>query len=172
MKLIGPRVEIRDFEPTDAAAYLAYASLPTVTGPAGMTPVLTLARAAARVAQYRHAHSDFAITLDGQLIGHVGIYERIGADGGPAPATRELGYALHPDYWGRGYMHEALTLVLTALASQGVTTVWAGSFPDNHRSLAVLRHLGFTYAYTVPLPAGLTNNGPRQEAYYSLSLEK
>jgi RimJ/RimL family protein N-acetyltransferase len=54
---------------------------------------------------------NWAITLksSGQLIGWLGI----GTASHPTVAgERDFGYALHRDYWGHGYMPEALRAVL------------------------------------------------------------
>ncbi len=111
------------------------------------------------------------MVLNGQLIGEVGIYPRTQDPDDPVASTRELGYALGQEYWGQGLMTEALRLVVKDLFAQGITALWAGVFPDNRRSIAVLARLGFEYRFTAPLPAVLAHGENRAEAYFELSNE-
>ena len=56
----------------------------------------------------------------------------------------ELGYALGHEYWGRGYMYEALTgLVGFAFGTLGMRRLEADIDPRNPRSLKLLERLGF-----------------------------
>jgi RimJ/RimL family protein N-acetyltransferase len=54
----------------------------------------------------------------------------------------EIGYALHPDYWNRGYATEALTAVIAELFRLGFSTVRAGFFEENPASGRVMEKSG------------------------------
>ncbi|WP_179394657.1 GNAT family N-acetyltransferase [Lacticaseibacillus absianus] len=166
MRLQTDTLVVRPFEAADAQALLAYANDPQVIGPAGMRALTTPEEAAAFIAR---SHDEHAIVLAGRVVGQIGIYPR--AADGPDGRTRELGYALARRYWGRGVMTAVLQLVLAELRRTGITEVWAGVFPDNQRSVALLIRTGFTYRFTVPLALALTPGAPRREAYYSQLLE-
>ena len=60
----------------------------------------------------------------------------------------ELGYELHPDYWGQGYATEAARSLLAfgfqTLQLQGV---WAECLPENTGSIQVLERLGMRYTH-------------------------
>lgn len=59
----------------------------------------------------------------------------------------EIGYELHPDYWGKGYALEAIRAMLdfcfTSNIPFHVNRVAATTDLDSHRSIALLRKLGF-----------------------------
>lgn len=163
MERQGARVKIRPFQASDAGAYLALTQDPQVAEPAGM---LRLADETAARQHLARAHdTEFAVTLAGQVIGEVGIYPRTQDPEAPEASTREVGYALARAYWGQGLMTEALRLVLDDLFARGITAVWAGVYPTNRRSIAVLARLGFEYRFTAPLPAGLAG-AQSAEAYF------
>lgn len=164
MELKGTRVAVRPMRAEDAPAYLALTQDPAVAVPAGMSQLADLQSAQQHLKNTQQ--TEFAVTLDGQLIGEVGIYPRTQDPDDPAATTRELGYALRTDYWGQGLMTEALALVVNDLFARGITAVWAGVFPDNRRSIALLAHLGFEYRFTAPLPAGLAHGHSSAEAYF------
>ena len=54
----------------------------------------------------------------------------------------EVGYAIHPDYWGNGYAAEALSAVIPHLFSVGFDEVIAGAFECNPASLRVMEKSG------------------------------
>ncbi|WP_461215099.1 GNAT family N-acetyltransferase [Lacticaseibacillus sp. GG6-2] len=166
MHLIGKRIVIRDFTLNDASDYLAYASDPRVTESAGMRPAASQAKTKQILQQFIMSASDFAIEYQGHVIGNIGAYPRTGDPDSPDAWTREIGYALARPFWGQGFMTEALTLFCDFLFENGMTAIWAAAFPDNQRSLQLLRRQGFEYRFTIALPAGLSGNGPRQEVYY------
>jgi RimJ/RimL family protein N-acetyltransferase len=61
----------------------------------------------------------------------------------PHAGVGEIGYALHPDYWGRGYAAEAARkLVDAAFLRFGAHRVQATCWVKNARSSKVLRKLG------------------------------
>jgi len=57
----------------------------------------------------------------------------------------ELGYELHPDYWRRQLMQEAIRVVLKhAFAELGLYRIGAVTYPENLSSNRLLEKLGFT----------------------------
>lgn len=56
----------------------------------------------------------------------------------------EIGYALCPDVWGRGYATAALKLAIGDLFAMGFDQVVAGAFVENPASLRVMEKAGMT----------------------------
>ncbi|WP_125708038.1 GNAT family N-acetyltransferase [Lacticaseibacillus porcinae] len=166
MHLVGKHIVIRDFTLADAPAYFRYATDPRVAIPAGMQTLQNLSDAQAAVTRFMTQRSDFAITLNDQLIGNIGAYQPTPDPDDPESFTRELGYALDPAFWGQGLMAEALELLCDFLWLAGVTEIWAAVYPDNTRSINLLTAHRFVYQYQVPIPAGLRRDGQVVEAYY------
>ena len=82
----------------------------------------------------------FAITLDGEAIGAIGL------DVQPDHDRGEIGYWLGLPYWGRGYMTEAAHAVLGwAFESLRVHRVFAQHFTRNPASGRVLQKLGMKH---------------------------
>jgi|GEM_PF-597272 len=65
-------------------------------------------------------------------------------------ACAELGYGIHPSFWGLGYMRETLRAVLSfAFGTLGMQAVEAYTERANLRSSSLLGHLGFRLARCV-----------------------
>jgi RimJ/RimL family protein N-acetyltransferase len=77
----------------------------------------------------------FGIFLDGKLIGLLNDTEICGK-------TIEVGYALHPDYHGRGLATEALGAVIPYLFAEGFDQILAGAFETNTASTRVMEKCG------------------------------
>lgn len=61
--------------------------------------------------------------------------------------TCEVGYDLYPDFWGQGYMGEALRAILAfARDEMKVQRVNACVYPDNEKSVHTVERLGFVFA--------------------------
>ena len=61
----------------------------------------------------------------------------------------EVGYQLNEDYWGRGYMSEALTqLIRESFTYMGVRRIEIRHMVSNHRSQRVIEKAGFIYEGT------------------------
>lgn len=54
----------------------------------------------------------------------------------------ELGYAIHPAHWGKGYATEALKLAVRDLFALGYREVTAGAFAENIASIRVMEKAG------------------------------
>ena len=76
----------------------------------------------------------------GAFVGRVGSHRPERADW---PGI-EIGWALHPDHWGKGYATEAgRASIEYALAHHDVDAVFSVILPENAASEAVARRLGF-----------------------------
>ena len=79
----------------------------------------------------------YGISLNGKLIGLLNDVEI--ADG-----RIELGYAVHPDFKGKGYATEALMAGLDVLFKAGISVVETGAFEENLASIRVMEKSGMT----------------------------
>ena len=75
------------------------------------------------------------ISLDGQLVGFMNDVE---IDDGAV----EMGYVIHPDHWGKGYMTEALEAAIEELHRQGFRQVITGACETNLASIRVMEKCG------------------------------
>ncbi len=79
------------------------------------------------------AGEDFIIEHEGRCIGKAGLWR-----------FPEIGFILHPDFWGRGFAREALEVVLArSFAVHALDHVVADVDPRNAASLGLLARLGF-----------------------------
>ena len=70
-------------------------------------------------------------------------FARLGPTGVKAA---HLGYAINADHWGRGYATDASRVMLRlAFGTLGLHRVSAAIGPENEASIAVVKHLGFSY---------------------------
>ena len=78
-----------------------------------------------------------AMEENGEFVGFCNDVERNGD-------SVEIGYAMCPDIWGRGYCTAALKLVIADLFELGFNPVVAGAFVENPASLRVMEKAGMT----------------------------
>ena len=94
-----------------------------------------------RTMRRRDPETAFAIAVDGEAVGGIGFVlhpdvERVSA---------EIGYWLGEAFWGRGIVTEALVAVTRyAIATHGLTRVYAVPYAHNAASCRVLEKAGYT----------------------------
>lgn len=82
----------------------------------------------------------FAIVVDNQAAGGIGFQ----LHGDVERVSAEIGYWLGEPFWGRGIATEALVAVTEyAIATHGLTRVYAVPFAWNHASCRVLEKAGY-----------------------------
>jgi len=79
----------------------------------------------------------FGVYLGDTLIGFMNDTEISGK-------TIEMGYALHPDYYNKGYATEAFGAIIDYLFSHGFDEVTAGAFEENPASIRVMQKCKMT----------------------------
>lgn len=83
---------------------------------------------------------------DGAVIGLCGLLRR------STLADVDLGFALSPPYWSRGYAREAAAAARDhALGSLGLRRLVAITLPENAASIAVLEAIGMTFERMIRL---------------------
>ena len=147
-RLETERLVLRVRTVADAEDINVYASLPEVAYPAGFPPVKTLEDEIYYLEhilpernQKENLPAGYGIVVKGtdKVIGSVDFNHRRADD------VLELGYTLHPDYWGRGYVPEAaLALINLAFKDLGLHKIELTCFGYNVQSQRVAEKLGFT----------------------------
>ena len=85
----------------------------------------------------------------GRVIGSIGLHRRDPDESTAHLPHRELGYCLHPAFWGRGYMTEAARACLWyGFEHLGLAIIWCGHYEGNSRSRRVIEKCGFSYAFS------------------------
>jgi len=147
-RLETERLVLRVRTVADAEDIHAYASLPEVAYPAGFPPVKTLEDEIYYLEhilpernQKENLPAGYGIVVKGadKVIGSVDFPRRHEDD------VLELGYTLHPDYWGLGYVPEAArALIDLAFKELNLHKIELSCFGYNLQSQRVAAKLGFT----------------------------
>ena len=108
-----------------------------------------------RMAQLSQAEDRFvrAICVEGKAVGLINDVDISGRE-------VELGYALLPACWGRGYATAALKVAIEAMFARGFTKVKAAAFEENAASLRVMQKAGM-------IPTGGTEQVTYREKIYT-----
>lgn len=143
------RLVLRPYRDIDFADIHAYGSNPAVVqymiwGPSTEAESREfLQRVQEQNAADPRLHYDWGITLqdEDRVIGGCGLYlPRAGSPNG------ELGYCLHPAYWGQGIMPEACRALLgVGFGEMRLHRIFARCHPDNPKSARVMEKIGMQY---------------------------
>lgn len=96
------------------------------------------------------------ISLEGEVIGFLNDVET--KDG-----RIELGYAIRPDHWGKGYATQMLRGAVEDLFRRGYREVVAGAFEENKASVRVMVKAGMT---KIALEEDIDYRGKRHHCVY------
>lgn len=111
---------------------------------------------------------NYAIVVDGQAVGGIGIFVKEDV----YEKSAELGYWLAEEYWRQGIMSEAVKRICgEAFVSFDIVRIFAEPFADNAGSRGVLEKAGFTCEGT--MRDGVYKNGEiHSYCMYSLLREE
>ena len=135
-----PRLKLRALEEADREDMLNLLTHPEV-GKTYMVPEFSTRADAIPLFQRLMGISQdvsrffYGIELENRVVGMIHIVDI--TDG-----EVELGYAIHPDFWGRGIATEALGAAMENLFRAGYETVCAGAFDHNPASMRVMEKCG------------------------------
>lgn len=142
------RLILRNFKETDIDDYFEFVSQEDVLSRIGATPYTDKEKALERLISESQKPLRFAIVLkeNNKVIGNISLNE-------PKPErytdieidkqTKELGYLLSHDYWGKGIMPEAgIGILKYAFNELGVTKIVCGTKVLNNQSIRVQEKIG------------------------------
>ncbi|MFC8502381.1 GNAT family N-acetyltransferase [Pedococcus sp. NPDC057267] len=138
----GQSVDLARFQSTDFEAVHAFASNPrvcrfTTWGPNTEDDTRQFLREATDTEPTDDGYM-LAVLREGAVIGSAAVWTTSGED-----RSGEMGYTLHPDYWGRGYGTDVATLLLQlGFNALGLERITATCDPQNLASVRVLEKAG------------------------------
>lgn len=144
------RLLLRPFTMADLDDFYAYAKHPQVGPNAGWKPHTSREESRSVLQLFIQEAEVLAIVEkgSGRVIGSIGLHP----DGRRSKAIRakEIGYVLSHDYWGRGYMTEAVKrLIRYAFEELDLEILSVCHFSYNQRSRRVIEKCGFSYEGTL-----------------------
>lgn len=142
------RLILRPWTESDLQDLYAYASVNGVGEMAGWSHHRNLEESQTILNLFIQEKKTFALELkkNGKVIGSLGLEE---LDPDPVDGEfygREIGYVLSRDYWGRGFMPEAVNAVVKYCFGTGnFDYLTCGHFVRNSQSRRVIEKIGFQY---------------------------
>lgn len=147
LRIVTPRLEIRDFVPDDLSAVHAYASDPLVTrylwwGPFNESETHQLIERTRRDAMARPRESFELAVVDRELDGVIGGCELLPRR--PIYREYEIGYCFRPSSWGRGFASETVRALLDlGFRTVGAHRIYILVDRENGASQRLLGRIGF-----------------------------
>lgn len=173
MALTTERLTLRPFQEDDVEALYAYSKDEEVGRNAGWKPHESLLESSDILhLVFLNQSSVWAIERksDRRLMGSIGLITDSARQYGSA---RSLGYALGVDYWGQGYMTEAVrAAVRFGFGQMGLDLISATCYPDNPASRRVLEKCGFQYEGVLHRAELLYNGQVKDHLCFYLPHEK
>ena len=171
MEIKTNRLLLRPFVEEDAADLYEYAKDPRVGLPAGWPPHKSVEESLSILRTGFAAPRTVAVVdrASGKVIGSAGFTGKSRPEF-PAP-NDELGYALSPEFWGRGLMPEAAAELLRyAFEELKLACVWCSHYTDNPQSRRVIEKCGFAFRFEAPILDGPTG-AEKPARFYLLTRE-
>ena len=147
IRLETQRLILRPWKMEDLEDFYEYASIDGLGQMAGWMPHRSLEESEFILSLFIQGKKTFAIELkeNGKVIGSLGI-EEPDPDPEKEMLGREIGYALHKDYWGQGLMPEAVKAVISwCFDDLHYDFLICCHFDRNQQSKRVIEKCGFRY---------------------------
>jgi putative acetyltransferase len=163
------RLLLREWRTDDDEALYEYAKSPLVGPAAGWKPHESIEETREYLQHTTEKGDTWALVLksENRVIGSIGLHRK------DVETVREIGYVMHPDYWGNGYMTEAVREVIRfAFENFGIDLIQIGHFPENTRSKSVIRKCGFQYEGTLRRSYQIFDGSVKDECRYSMTREE
>lgn len=140
------RLILREITHDDVEEIFACFSNHDVTRFYGRDPIETIGQARGFVDFFGKSFEEKkGIRWGIEIIGKKGLIGTIGFNSwSPKHKRAEIGYEIHPDYWKKGYMSEAVAKILSyGSDTLGLTRIGAVVFLENEASNNLLTKIGF-----------------------------
>lgn len=174
MHLETERLIIRDWTLEDVNDMYAYAKNSKVGPMAGWAPHKNRVETKMVIEDMIKKKEAFAVELkeNHKVIGGVGLHDKIPLEEWKDKRQREIGYVLHPDYWGNGYIPEAVrALICHGFNDLNLELIWCACYNNNDNSKRVIEKCGFKKVYGYWALTPLLEHDKTMSAYYSIHKE-
>lgn len=166
------RLLLRDWRMEDLRDFHEYCKNPDVGPWAGWKPHETLEESREILSRWLEVQEgDLQLAIQekasGKVIGSLGVDD----DGhrGKVPGCKSIGYILGKDWWGRGYMTEAMHAAMDyAFRTMKLRVLTITHYPANARSKRVIEKSGFVYEGTLRDAVTIYNGEVRDLCCYSM----
>lgn len=153
VRLTTERLTLRPWMESDLDDFYAYAKVDGVGQMAGWTPHKDREESRHILEHFIEGKHTFALEYQGKVIGSLGI-EEYSEENYPELeklSGREIGYVLSKDYWGNGFMPEAVKAAISYLFEIAkLDFILVGHFDWNRQSARVIEKCGFSYIKSCP----------------------
>ena len=167
------RLTLRPFGESDLSDFFYYAKDPQVGPNAGWPPHETHAQTKEVILRFMAEDNVWALEekASRRVIGSLGVHRDGRRD--RSDAIRMIGYALGRDWWGKGYMTEAVRRVLKHLFEEKeLEMVTVYHFACNRRSQRVIEKCGFHKEGVLRLASRLYDGRVLDDVCYSMTREE
>lgn len=143
MENLNEHIKLRPFTINDIEDIYDYGKEEGVFELTGMNHLETLDDALLLAFSLSLNRGAIAVVYDDKVIGSIDVRKCIFKN---SNLSKEIGFVLNKDYWGRGIMTYAINQILDYLFTKTKTKeVWAGHFYYNERSMKTIIRCGFEY---------------------------
>ncbi|MFD2115154.1 GNAT family N-acetyltransferase [Paenibacillus yanchengensis] len=165
------RLLLREWQMTDSKDLYAYAKNELVGPNAGWSPHRSEDESKEIIKMFIENNDVYAIVLqeENKVIGSIGFHDRAPDESLADLNQKEIGFVLHPDYWGRGIIPEAVQqLIAYGFHQLELDLIWCGHFDFNDRSKRVVEKCDFQYKFQKKEKMHLLNNKEVTTLYYAI----
>ena len=156
----------------DASGLYSYAKDPEVGPRAGWKPHESIEESREIIRNVFMPHAVWAIREkeSGRIVGSIGLEpDRRRED----VSSKEMGYSLGREFWGRGYMTEAAVAVMDyGFRDYNLTDMAICTSPDNKRSQRVIEKCGFKFEGRQRRGYRIYDGSDRDNMVYSILREE
>lgn len=145
-RLETQRLILREWRLSDSKDMYEYACSDLVGPPAGWKPHKDEEESRSIIKMFIAAGDVYAVESkeEGKVIGSIGVHEKAPDENVQGLRQKEIGFVLNPNYWGRGYIPEAVKEVLRhGFEDLGIDIFWCAHADFNLKSKRVIEKCGF-----------------------------
>lgn len=171
-RLETERLILREWRLSDSKDMFEYACSDLVGPPAGWSPHKDEEESKNIIKMFIAAGDVYAVELrdEGKVIGSLGVHEKAPDENVQGLKQKEIGFVLNPNYWGKGYIPEAVKEVLRhGFEELGIDIFWCAHADFNVNSKRVIEKCGFKERFRRKEIRQLLNNEEVNSIYYSIS---
>lgn len=149
-RIFTKRLLLREWKETDYKDLYEYAKSDLVGPNAGWKPHKDEKESKDIIQMFIASKDTYAIELisENKVIGGIGLHDRKPDELLSHLSQKEIGYVLNPNYWGNGFVPEAVNgLLKYGFEELNLDIIWCGHYDFNHNSKRVNEKCGFQYKF-------------------------